>query len=350
LRMGSSEVFDLAWRDFPSHLEAFSAGLLQDGSLMDISLACEGGEVVQAHRLILSACSPWFQQVISSLPPSPHPVVAVWEAQPRVLRAILQYMYQGTVQVLQDDLPMFLKLAERLQVKGLVERAEGEEELDTVDEETKVREELENLRQEMKDIEENSSVKEEPNEYKPEPKKEIRLQKTKGQVSEGIEKSKKEKIRELRRKALQESLEAKERKEKEKRNEDAKESVDDVVLNNVVKSYNGQEEEEFDPSDLVEADMKEPDNEEVNIPNDDTLLNPTPDGKVFCTICKGGPMQKKHLSTHMSNKHSGKIYECVPCDKKFTCKAYLTNHQKSSCKERFRKMKELNAKRALSKT
>merc|ERR1719509_603746 len=336
--MGSSEVFDLAWRDFPSHLQDFSAGLLEDQSLMDISLACEGGEVVQAHRLILSACSPWFQQVISSLPPSPRPVVAVWEAKPRVLTAILVYMYRGTVQVLQDDLPMFLKLAERLKVKGLVEKAESE------------REELESLRQEMKDIEEDAPVKEEANEFKPEPKKEIRLQKTKsysgkvenGQVSVSTEKSKKEKIRELRRKALQESLEAKERKEKEKRNEDAKnESVDDEVLNNVVKSYNEQEEEEFDPSDLVEADMQEPDDEEVIIPND-----PLPDGKVFCTICKGGPMQKKNLTTHMSHKHSGKIYECVPCDKKFTCKAYLTNHQKSSCKERFRKMRELNAKRA----
>merc|ERR1712129_560544 len=120
-------------------------------------------------------------------------------------------------------------------------------------------------------------------------------------VSVSTEKSKKEKIRELRRKALQESLEAKERKEREKRNEDAK---------------------------------KESDDEEVIIPND-----PLPDGKVFCTICKGGPMQKKNLTTHMSHKHGGKIYECVPCDKKFTCKAYLTNHQKSSCKERFRKMR-----------
>merc|ERR1712129_236346 len=165
---------------------------------------------------------------------SPRPVVAVWEAKPRVLTAILAYMYRGTVQVLQDDLPMFLKLAERLKVKGLVESEE--ELLDTVDEETKVREELESPRQEMKDIEEDAPVKEEPNELKPESKREIRLQKTKGysgkvengQVSVSTEKSKKEKIGELRRKALKESLEAKERREKEKRNEDAKkESVDD---------------------------------------------------------------------------------------------------------------------------
>merc|ERR550519_80791 len=97
---------------------------------------------------------------------------------------------------------------------------------------------------------------------------------------------------------------------------------------------------DFDPSMMVEAEMNDysADDEEVNIPNDDTLLPPTADGKIYCTICNGGPMQRKHLSTHMKHKHSGETFECVPCAKKFSCKAYLTNHQKSSCKERFKKL------------
>ena len=37
------------------------------------------------------------------------------------LQAILEFMYAGEVNVAQDQLPAFLKTAERLKVKGLAE-------------------------------------------------------------------------------------------------------------------------------------------------------------------------------------------------------------------------------------
>ena len=113
-------------------------------------------QVVRAHKLILSACSPWFQkvwvafhvlvlipmslmfsilsQVILSLPVGPEAVIAIWDCPLPIITALLAFMYQGKVQVTwnifirhfvmiwlfqvpQEDLPTFLKVAERLQVK-----------------------------------------------------------------------------------------------------------------------------------------------------------------------------------------------------------------------------------------
>ena len=43
--MGSTEVFDLVWRDYTSHLVDFSTNLLDNHDLADVNLVCDGGEV-----------------------------------------------------------------------------------------------------------------------------------------------------------------------------------------------------------------------------------------------------------------------------------------------------------------
>ena len=44
--MGSTEVFDLVWRDYTSHLVDFSTNLLDNHDLADVKLVCDGGEVL----------------------------------------------------------------------------------------------------------------------------------------------------------------------------------------------------------------------------------------------------------------------------------------------------------------
>jgi len=116
----SENMFDLKWNNFAAHLTELSTSFLQDTSLLDLSIQC-GTEVVKAHKLVLSACSPWFREVISNMQASTSPLVVLWETNMEDMKSILSFMYNGEVQVQHDSLLSFLKLAGYLQVKGLTQ-------------------------------------------------------------------------------------------------------------------------------------------------------------------------------------------------------------------------------------
>eukprot|EP00092_Neocalanus_flemingeri_P024536 GFUD01026610.1.p1 GENE.GFUD01026610.1~~GFUD01026610.1.p1 ORF type:complete len:456 (+),score=139.31 GFUD01026610.1:126-1493(+) len=123
------QVFDLKWNNFTAHLAEVSSSWLQDTLLLDISIQC-GPELVRAHKLVLSACSPWFREVFVNMQANPSPLVVLWETKMVDMKNILSFMYNGEVQVEQDSLLSFLKLAKYLQVKGLTEGKEKEDEDD----------------------------------------------------------------------------------------------------------------------------------------------------------------------------------------------------------------------------
>lgn len=92
-------------------------GLLSRGDLVDVTLAADG-RLLQAHKLVLSVCSPYFQEMFKSNP-NPHPIVFLKDVSHSALRDLLQFMYQGEVNVKQEELASFISTAEQLQVKGL---------------------------------------------------------------------------------------------------------------------------------------------------------------------------------------------------------------------------------------
>lgn len=83
-----------------------------------MTLACEGHQV-HCHRLVLAACSSYFESLLGENP-CKHPIiilprdVKLWEVQ-----ALVDFMYKGEVNVSQAGLPDLLKCAEILQIRGL---------------------------------------------------------------------------------------------------------------------------------------------------------------------------------------------------------------------------------------
>ncbi|XP_067003530.2 protein bric-a-brac 1 isoform X2 [Anabrus simplex] len=112
-----SEQFSLRWNNFHNNLTTGFHSLLEEEDLVDVTLAADG-QFVQAHRIVLSVCSPYFKQLFKANP-CKHPIVILKDVCHKELEAILQFMYQGEVNVRQEELATFLKTAEMLQIKGL---------------------------------------------------------------------------------------------------------------------------------------------------------------------------------------------------------------------------------------
>lgn len=70
-KMADDEQFSLCWNNFNTNLSAGFHESLIRGDLVDVTLAAEG-QLVKAHRLILSVCSPYFRKMFTQMPANQH--------------------------------------------------------------------------------------------------------------------------------------------------------------------------------------------------------------------------------------------------------------------------------------
>jgi len=114
-----TEKFCLRWNDFESNISTAFRELREDKDFFDVTLACED-EQIQAHKVILSACSPFFRTVLRRNPHQ-HPLLYLKGVKFSDLQSVLNFMYHGEVNVAQEELNSFLAVAEELRVKGLTQ-------------------------------------------------------------------------------------------------------------------------------------------------------------------------------------------------------------------------------------
>lgn len=122
--MADDEQFSLCWNNFNTNLSAGFHESLIRGDLVDVTLAAEG-QLVKAHRLILSVCSPYFRKMFTQMPANQHAFIFLKDVSHSALKDLIQFMYCGEVNVKQDALPAFISTAEALQIKGLTETGES---------------------------------------------------------------------------------------------------------------------------------------------------------------------------------------------------------------------------------
>ncbi|XP_065085374.1 protein jim lovell isoform X2 [Ochlerotatus camptorhynchus] len=115
-----SEHYCLRWHNHQSNLLGVFSQLLQDESLVDVTLACSEGASIRAHKVVLSACSSYFQTLFLDHP-TQHPIVILKDVPFAELRTLVDFMYKGEVNVEYCQLSALLKTAESLKVKGLAE-------------------------------------------------------------------------------------------------------------------------------------------------------------------------------------------------------------------------------------
>lgn len=111
-----------------NHSDEFVLGLaklLQNEVFTDVTLICNGGHTIRAHRVILSLFSSYFRAIFESQPfltnSCQHPVIVIKDLGYTELKVIIEFIYRGEVFITEDKLPNIISTAKALEVNGLAD-------------------------------------------------------------------------------------------------------------------------------------------------------------------------------------------------------------------------------------
>ena len=132
--MTTSEKLCLKWNNFKENVNANFSTIRDENDFADVTLACEDGQQVDAHKVILSLSSPFFKNILKRNKHA-HPLIYMTGFNAEDLLAVVDFLYYGTANVYQENLEHFLNIAEKLQLKGLqrIRNAKGNGKDDMID-------------------------------------------------------------------------------------------------------------------------------------------------------------------------------------------------------------------------
>ncbi|CAG9862620.1 unnamed protein product [Phyllotreta striolata] len=113
-----TEEICLKWNSHHSNMQNTFPNLLLREQYVDATLVAEG-QTLKCHKIILSSCSPYFEEVLAGISPYQHPVLFMKDVSFWALKALCDFMYAGEVNILQTKLEDLLAVAENLKIKGL---------------------------------------------------------------------------------------------------------------------------------------------------------------------------------------------------------------------------------------
>ena len=113
-----SEKLCLQWNEFQDFIKGAFRNMRGNDDFADVTLACEDGQQVETHKMILAASSPFFQKLLARNKQS-HPIIFMRGVKSEDLLPMVDFLYHGEANIFQENLESFLALAEDLQMKGM---------------------------------------------------------------------------------------------------------------------------------------------------------------------------------------------------------------------------------------
>jgi hypothetical protein len=106
------QQYCLRWDNYQNNLQNFIGELLLSEPYVDVTLSCEGHSF-KAHKVVLSACSPYLQtiHVIHLDNPCKHPIVILNGLKWDELKAVVVFMYRGEIDVSQEQIGVLGQVA-----------------------------------------------------------------------------------------------------------------------------------------------------------------------------------------------------------------------------------------------
>ena len=288
------QEYDLRLDSYPQHLEDIMKKLLSLEEFADVTLVCDDGKHIKAHRNILSICSPVLKNILQ-IDQRNVPIIYLRGINHYEMEAIIKFIYLGQASVLKTKVDSFLQVADNLKIKELTQMGEerGRDVNDLIDKNTTKKSDN-NSQEIIIDNDEEGEIKEAT----------ISLDDSEAMIIEDLKLSEKN------------TCDNKEKAEENYNDEEcnAFEDFVDQVLNT---------HEELEEQEKSMNKVKKEPKTVSNNKDKDVLLDKTCDecGKVFA--------KKKNLAWHKITVHSKSEYPCSKCDHKFTRPDRLRIHIQS---------------------
>ena len=111
----------MTWDQFPNHVRLILHDMMESDDLTDVTLMCADQVKFKAHKVILSACSEVFKDIIKSSKsiPIPGSFIYLRGIQSTEMKSLLEFMYLGQATLEQDRMSDFLNIAKDLKIKGI---------------------------------------------------------------------------------------------------------------------------------------------------------------------------------------------------------------------------------------
>ena len=122
------EKFSLKWNDFHSNVSKSFQSLRNKEDFSDVTLVGDDFKQIAAHKIILSSCSAYFNNILKNVANQKHPILCLEGMSSQDIEKVMDYIYNGELKIYQDDLDRFLDVGQRLGLEGLVELKESPKE------------------------------------------------------------------------------------------------------------------------------------------------------------------------------------------------------------------------------
>ena len=107
-------------KSFPDHLVQMLRNVGKQNLFADVTLVSDDQIQMQAHKFMLSACSPVLRNIlITTSINTHHPLVYLRGIKHTELQAILKFIYFGETQILKERINEFISVANNLEIKEI---------------------------------------------------------------------------------------------------------------------------------------------------------------------------------------------------------------------------------------
>ena len=118
MKCREEDLLNLKWRDFMENTTSSFRTLWEGHEFADVTLVCEDGQHVEAHKAVLASSSPFFLNLLRENQ-NPHPLILMTDLKSETVLAMVDFFYHGETNVDEEEVKIFLAAAEELKIKGL---------------------------------------------------------------------------------------------------------------------------------------------------------------------------------------------------------------------------------------
>lgn len=117
----------MKWNDFLANVSKSFRCLRQEKDFFDVTLVSEYEAHISSHKVVLSASSDFFKNILRKCQQN-NPMIYLSGVNSKELNYVMNYIYDGEVELYQEELDTFLNVAQKLKIDGLNNTNDGSEE------------------------------------------------------------------------------------------------------------------------------------------------------------------------------------------------------------------------------